>query len=158
MEKLKNLITFMTFIFLWLIIIGLNVFVFGTKGSLTVYGIILLTYLSIKMGLSFFYRPYKGSVGQYKVAAIIPSYNEDGVGLLETLKSVQKQTYPIAEIFVIDDGSVDKTGIKLVEDYVKLNGFGDQVIVHQMPENVGKRHAQAWAFERSDADVFLTVD
>lgn len=54
MEKLKNLITFMTFIFLWLIIIGLNVFVFGTKGSLTVYGIILLTYLSIKMGLSFF--------------------------------------------------------------------------------------------------------
>lgn len=59
MEKLKNLITFMTFIFLWLIIIGLNVFVFGTKGSLTVYGIILLTYLSIKMGLSFFIVPIK---------------------------------------------------------------------------------------------------
>ncbi|SQG83980.1 hyaluronan synthase [Streptococcus uberis] len=59
MEKLKNLITFMTFIFLWLIIIGLNVFVFGTKGSLTVYGIILSTYLSIKMGLSFFIVPIK---------------------------------------------------------------------------------------------------
>ncbi|MGT2934105.1 glycosyltransferase family 2 protein [Streptococcus catagoni] len=158
MEKIRNLVTFVTFIILWLLIVLLNVFVFGTKGSLAVYGIILIIYLSVKMGLSFFYRPYKGKVGNYKVAAIVPSYNEDGYGLLDTLKSILVQTYPIDEIFIIDDGSADQTGIKLIEDYVNENKLSDKVIVHRLPENVGKRHAQAWAFERSDADVFLTVD
>ncbi|MGT2808285.1 glycosyltransferase [Streptococcus iniae] len=158
MEKLKNLITFTTFIILWVLMIFLNTYVFGSKGSLTPYGILLLIYLTLKMSLSFFYRPYKGKVGNYKVAAIIPSYNEDGESLLETLKSVQSQTYPIAEIFVVDDGSADKTGIKMIEDYIANNPDATNVIAHRLPENVGKRHAQAWAFSRSDADVFLTVD
>lgn len=65
MEKIKNAITFVTFIVLWTLLIMLNVFVFGTKGSLAVYGIVLMVYLSVKMGLSFLYRPYKGQAGQY---------------------------------------------------------------------------------------------
>ncbi|KHD44658.1 glycosyltransferase [Streptococcus hongkongensis] len=158
MEKLKNGITFVTFIVLWLLLVTLNVFVFGTKGSLAVYGIVLMIYLSVKMGLSFWYCPYKGQAGNYHVAAIIPSYNEDGESLLETLKSVEAQNYPIREIFVIDDGSADQSGINLIENYVKENNKADQIIVKRLPENVGKRHAQAWAFERSKADVFLTVD
>lgn len=158
MEKIKNAITFVTFIVLWMLLIMLNVFVFGTKGSLAVYGIVLMVYLSVKMGLSFLYRPYKGQAGQYHVAAIIPSYNEDGQSLLETLKSVEAQNYPIREIYVIDDGSADISGISKIEDYVNSNNKADKIIVKRLEQNVGKRHAQSWAFERSKADVFLTVD
>lgn len=32
------------------------------------------------------------------------------------------------------------------------------VITHRLRRNRGKRHAQAWAFKISDADMFLTVD
>ncbi|MCD3452045.1 glycosyltransferase family 2 protein [Streptococcus equi subsp. zooepidemicus] len=159
MRTLKNLITVVAFSIFWVLLIYVNVYLFGAKGSLSIYGFLLIAYLLVKMSLSFFYKPFKGRAGQYKVAAIIPSYNEDAESLLETLKSVQQQTYPLAEIYVVDDGSADETGIKRIEDYVRETGdLSSNVIVHRSEKNQGKRHAQAWAFERSDADVFLTVD
>ncbi|WP_285004970.1 glycosyltransferase family 2 protein, partial [Lactococcus garvieae] len=143
----------------WSVLIYLNTLVLGIKSSFGIYGITLVTYLFLKMSLSFIYKPFKGSVKNYKVAAVIPSYNEDKDSLLKTLKSVLCQTYPLQEIFIIDDGSPDQTAIQFIEDYVKKEPIiCRNVIVHRLPMNKGKRHAQSWAFERSDADVFLTVD
>lgn len=147
------------FLLLWSVLIYLNTLIFGIKSSFGIYGITLVTYLFLKVSLSFIYKPFKGSVKNYKVAAVIPSYNEDKDSLLKTLKSVLCQTYPLQEIFTIDDGSPDQTAIQGIEDYVKKEPIiCRNVIVYRLPMNKGKRHAQSWAFERSDADVFLTVD
>lgn len=127
--------------------------------ALGLYGIILMVYLLTKMGLSFIYKPFKGAPKQYKVATVIPSYNEDGDGLIETLESILAQTYPIDKIYIVDDGSPDLSGYEKVSDYVANHPDTCQnVIVHRLEKNAGKRHAQAWAFRQSDADVFFTID
>lgn len=59
----------------------------------------------------------------------------------------------------MDDGSPDQTATNYIEEYVKLNLIKcKNVIVRKQPENKGKRHAQAYAFKNSDADIFFTVD
>lgn len=127
--------------------------------ALGLYGILLLIYLLAKMGLSFVYKPFTGKAGDFRVAAVIPSYNEDGDGLIQTLESILDQTYPIEAIYIVDDGSPDETGYQKVLAYVAEHAERcEKVIVHRLEQNAGKRHAQAWAFERSDADVFFTVD
>lgn len=158
-NRIRNIAIVIIFLLLWSVLIYLNTLVLGIKSSFGIYGITLVTYLFLKMSLSFIYKPFKGSAKNYKVAAVIPSYNEDKDSLLKTLKSVLCQTYPLQEIFIIDDGSPDQTAIQFIEDYVKKEPIiCRNVIVHRLPMNKGKRHAQSWAFERSDADVFLTVD
>lgn len=158
-NRIRNIAIVIIFLLLWSVLMYLNTLVLGIKSSFGIYGITLATYLFLKMSLSFIYKPFKGSVKNYKVAAVIPSYNEDKDSLLKTLKSVLCQTYPLQEIFIIDDGSPDQTAIQGIEDYVKKEPIiCRNVIVYRLPMNKGKRHAQSWAFERSDADVFLTVD
>lgn len=158
MPIFKKTLIVLSFIFLISILIYLNMYLFGTS-TVGIYGVILITYLVIKLGLSFLYEPFKGKPHDYKVAAVIPSYNEDAESLLETLKSVLAQTYPLSEIYIVDDGSSNTDAIQLIEEYVNREvDICRNVIVHRSLVNKGKRHAQAWAFERSDADVFLTVD
>ena len=43
-----------------------------------------------------------------KISIVIPAYNAEQT-LLETIKSVQKQTFSDFEIIVINDGSTDRT-------------------------------------------------
>lgn len=127
--------------------------------ALGLYGIILMFYLFTKMTLSFIYKPFTGAPKDYKVAAVIPSYNEDGDGLIQTLESILAQTYPIDKIYVVDDGSPDQSCYKKVKAYVQEHPETcSHVIVHTLPQNAGKCHAQGWAFKQSDADVFFTVD
>ncbi|MGT2829374.1 glycosyltransferase [Streptococcus hillyeri] len=127
---------------------------------LNAYGIFLMIYLFSKMLFSFTYKEYKGTVKKdYKVACVIPSYNEAGNGLINTLESIANQTYPVEEIYFIDDGSPDKSGMLELMAYVNNNKEKyKNVIIHLAEQNKGKRHAQAYAFERSNADVFFTVD
>lgn len=127
--------------------------------ALSLYGIILLIYLFAKMGLSFIYKPFTGKAKPFKVACVIPSYNENGDGLIETLDSILAQTYPIETIYIVDDGSPDPTGFRQVEAYVAANRKRcENVVICRIKQNQGKRHAQAWAFAQSDAEVFFTVD
>ena len=51
------------------------------------------------------------------ISVIIPAYNSEAT-IVETIKSVQLQTYDHWEIIVVDDGSVDKT-VLLVNDLAK---------------------------------------
>lgn len=81
----KKTLIILSFIFLISILIYLNMYLFGTS-TVGIYGVILITYLVIKLGLSFLYEPFKGKPHDYKVAAVIPSYNEDAESLLETLR------------------------------------------------------------------------
>lgn len=150
----KNFLTILLFGILFLGLIWLQ-----ADRALGLYGILLLIYLLSKMILSFVYKPAKGEAGQYRVACVIPSYNESGAGLIETLESILVQTYPIEQIYIVDDGSPDQTGFEELKAFVEENAHKCQkVILHRLEQNAGKRHAQAWAFQQSDADVFFTID
>ncbi|MCA1060261.1 glycosyltransferase [Rossellomorea aquimaris] len=147
------------------------------KLNLTIglYGAVMISYLLGKMLLSFKYQEIMGDPPDLKVSVVIPSYNEEPQAVLGTIESILKQDYPVHEIFVIDDGSKDVSAYHAVQ---KLHenlqaGVGatfselkkdnpsfhmPNLIVHRLPQNKGKRHAQIWAFERATGDVFITVD
>jgi hyaluronan synthase len=142
---------------------------------LGIYGSAMITYLLGKMLLSFKYTPYKGEAPDLKVSVVIPSFNENPKAVKGTIESVLRQDYPIHEIFFVDDGSKDTSG------FDELNRMKDnfsswfqevaseitykgkpmpepKLLVHRLPQNRGKRHAQIWAFERATGDVFVTLD
>ncbi|HHG6295624.1 TPA: glycosyltransferase [Streptococcus suis] len=161
-KKKRNLLELIAVLLVFAVLIILtfliNVYVKGT-GIIGVYGLVLFIYLLLKMGLSFCYKPIESPVGNYKVVAVVPSYNEEGSGLLDTLESLINQTYPLDKIYIVDDGSSDLTGYNQVKAYLDQHPeLDNQVVLHYAEQNAGKRHAQAWAFKRSDADIFLTVD
>ncbi|WP_088071629.1 glycosyltransferase family 2 protein [Gottfriedia luciferensis] len=136
----------------------------GISKSFGLYGSIMIIYLIGKMLLSFLYKAYINDPPELKVSVIIPSYNEKPSAVIETIKSVLNQDYPVHEIFFIDDGSKDKSGYLAVLEFKKTyeKNFKDKkrprLIVHRLEQNQGKRHAQIWAFKQADCDIFFTVD
>ncbi|MFY4775607.1 glycosyltransferase [Metabacillus sp. RGM 3146] len=147
----------------------------GLNLTIGIYGSVMIAYLLGKMLLSFKYNTVDLDPPDMKVSVIIPSYNEAPDAVLGTIESILKQDYPIHEIFVIDDGSKDisayEATLKLKENLA--SGSSEtlaalaaadpsyklpNLIVHRLPKNAGKRHAQIWAFERATGDIFVTVD
>jgi hyaluronan synthase len=136
---------------------------------LGIYGTLMVSYLLGKMILSFFYKPYSSENLSYmKVSVVIPVYNESPQSLSNTINSILSQDYPIYEIIVVDDGSEDMSGynaLKEMESAVNQIAFTSssdfhipRMIVHRLPQNKGKRHAQAWAFKRAKGEIIVTVD
>lgn len=82
------------------------------------------------------------------VSVIIPTYNY-GRFVGEAIESVLAQTYPIAEIVVVDDGSTDDT-----EDIVRR--FGDVRYIKQ--PNAGVCAARNKGFEISTGEIIAFLD
>ncbi|MDY7043661.1 glycosyltransferase [Virgibacillus sp. M23] len=164
---------FIVFIFV-ITVSGMLYVNYMSKGKfdlfLGVYGSMMVTYLLGKMALSFFYKPYASIKGKnLKVSVVIPSYNESSQSLSSTIESLLEQDYPIYEIIVVDDGSKDlsgyhslnemKDGINQVASTSESSSSNTPYLrVHKLEKNVGKRHAQAWAFERVEGDIIVTID
>jgi hyaluronan synthase len=136
---------------------------------LGIYGTLMVSYLLGKMILSFFYKPYSSKDLPYmRVSVVIPAYNESPQSLSNTINSILAQDYPIYEIIVVDDGSKDMSGYNALNEIasavnqVAITGSSEfhipRMIVHRLPENKGKRHAQAWAFRRAKGEIIVTVD
>lgn len=139
--------------------------------TIGIYGSVMIGYLLGKMLLSFKYTEVTMDPPDLKVSVVIPSYNEAPDAVLGTVESILKQDYPIHEIFVIDDGSKDRSAydavLKLRDSLKTVSGETaalfpaghiPKLIVHRLPQNKGKRHAQIWAFERGTGDIFVTID
>ncbi|MGY3778649.1 glycosyltransferase family 2 protein [Isobaculum melis] len=85
-----------------------------------------------------------------KVVAIIPAFNEDADLLKATILSIKRQSYSVAEIHVVDDGSKPA-----------VIPFDCPGVHWHVQENKGKRLAQALALKSIDSettDFILTVD
>ena len=82
------------------------------------------------------------------VSAYIPSYNNENT-ISEAINSLKKQTYPLDEIFVIDDGSVDKT-VEIAE----MCG----VRIYKNKKNKGRGFTRAKAMEIAKNDIVLCCD
>jgi len=127
-----------------------------TGVGVSVYGLVALSYLAVKLVLAICYRPPAGDPSQAgTVAAVVPFYNEDPVALEACLRSILGQSRPVDRIYVVDDGSDDDECLIAA---LELLAGHPGAIVYRLDRNRGKRHAQAWAFARLKTDIVLTVD
>lgn len=128
--------------------------------AFSIYGWGMIIYLILKTGLSMLYRVDKSAPPDLKVTVVIPFYNESKESLLTLLRGLELQTYPISEIFIVDDGSPTEIIVELMEESQKLFSleFINKIQMHRLAENKGKRFAQAYAFQNSIGEVFFTMD
>lgn len=119
------------------------------------YGVVAVSYLGIKIAMATAYRPYTGTIKPGRVAVVVPLYNEDPEVVEQSIRSILRQTRPVDEIWVIDDGSSDSAGVERAQRMLASIPTG---YVYVLRENRGKRFAQTVAFERSTADIFVTID
>jgi biofilm PGA synthesis N-glycosyltransferase PgaC len=83
------------------------------------------------------------------ITAIIPAYNESE-SIADTIRSLQRQTYPIAEIIVVDDCSSDNTGSVAATLGVTLL---------RPPSNTGsKAGAQTYALSSVQTEFCMAID
>lgn len=86
----------------------------------------------------------------YQISVIIPAYNAEKT-ILQTLDSVQKQTFSNFEIIVINDGSTDRT-LEL------LQSIQDERLKIFSYENGGLPVARNRGIERATGDFFAFLD
>lgn len=87
-----------------------------------------------------------------KISIIIPVYNVEGY-LRNCLNSILAQTFRDFEVFIVDDGSTDKTG-EICDEY--KNRDGRITVIHK--ENEGVSVARNTAIEIATGDYFLFFD
>lgn len=92
------------------------------------------------------------------VSVVIPAYNAEKT-ILDTIESVQKQSFSDFEVIVINDGSTDKT-LDLVNaiDDSRIKVFSYENGGLSVARNRGISHAQGEFITFLDADDLWTVD
>jgi biofilm PGA synthesis N-glycosyltransferase PgaC len=83
-----------------------------------------------------------------KVSAFVPCFN-NAKTILETIDSIKKQTYPISELFVIDDNSSDESVSILKER---------DITVYNNEKNFGRGYVRAQAINIAQYDYLLSCD
>ena len=85
------------------------------------------------------------------LSVIIPTYNRADL-LMQALKSVQKQTHPVDEVIVVDDGSTDGTRDRVLSEFPDVQLFSQPQSGVSSARNAGIRQARGeWvAFLDSD--------
>lgn len=83
-----------------------------------------------------------------KVSAFIPCFN-NATTILEAVESIKKQSYPISELFVVDDGSTDNS-VKILRD--------EGIIVHTNKYNMGRGYTRKKALELANYPIVVCCD
>ena len=114
----------------------------------------MLTYEVYK--ITYFY--YNTKVKMIPISVIIPAYNAERT-ILETIASVQQQTFLDFELIVIDDGSTDQT-LKLVHSFAdeRIKTFSYKNAGVSVARNRGIAHATGEFIAFLDADDLWTPD
>ena len=87
--------------------------------------------------------------GARKVRVIVPAYNE-AASVADTIRSLRSQTYPVAEIVVVDDCSSDRTAAV---------ALAHGATVTRPPRNTGsKAGAQNFALSGFDTEFTMAID
>lgn len=88
-----------------------------------------------------------------KVSIITPAWNSEKY-IVETIKSVQKQTYTNWEMIIVDDCSTDKT-VDIVKDIAK---YDSRIKILMQPENYGAAKARTRGMEESTGRFIAYLD
>ena len=86
------------------------------------------------------------------ISVIVPAFNAESY-LSSCIKSIQEQTYPLLEILVIDDGSIDSTGD--IADRLALSDSRIRVF-HQ--KNCGVSRSRNMGIRHSNGDFLCFID
>lgn len=89
------------------------------SGYYILYSLIILGiyfFASIRVWFTYKPSPYLDVVYHKnpKVSVLLPAYNEE-VSIVDSVKSILKQTYTNIDIIIVNDGSIDSTKKKLIE-------------------------------------------
>lgn len=87
------------------------------------------------------------------VSVVIPAYNEEE-NIASTLQSILRNTYPVREIIVVDDGSTDGT----IHEIERIRRQYPSVIRFIHVQNGGKARALNIAFQRARSQVVVAID
>lgn len=87
-----------------------------------------------------------------KYSVIVPVYNVEAY-LTECVNSVLKQTYGNFELILVDDGSVDSSGV-LCDEFAKKD---DRIKVYHK-QNGGQLHARCFGIKKATGDYYVFLD
>jgi len=88
----------------------------------------------------------------YKVSVVIPCYNEEDC-ICGTINAVLSSTYPIEKVFVVNDGSTDRTA-EIVEKLARKN----KKIILLNKKNGGKADSLNYALKFVKTELVAIVD
>lgn len=108
------------------------------------FGLIMMAYTN---------ETFKGNPDKLKTCAVITVYNEDPGTFKKMLKSLNKQTQKLDKVIIIDDGSQTPDCWNIYKAW-ETTLKSDYIY----KKNAGKREAQAVAFRRYKAEVYVTID
>lgn len=91
----------------------------------------------------------KGEVPNFKIAIIIPAYNEEKC-IADTIRSIKKQTVKIDQIIVVDDCSKDRTG--------EISKKMGATVVKTLKNQGTKAMAQNYILPKLNVDLVITID
>ena len=123
---------------------------------LSIYGLVVVSYISSRFVFSAFYRPSKDHGIEPHVAIVMPGFNEEEA-IATSLRSLLELHYPAdkLEIVAVNDGSTDNTLAEMAKVAATANG---RVRVIDFPKNRGKRAAMAAGIRSTEADIVAFVD
>src|SRR3989344_7437954 len=121
----------------------------------TIYSLLALTYIWYRY-IFLFVKDQKYKPLNYNplISIIIPTYNEKPRYLRKCVESVINADGN-KEIFIVDDGSTDKTTKNVLKN---LKTKYPVLIIHSFKNNKGKRKAQDYAFRRANGEFLITMD
>ncbi|MEO0337570.1 MAG: glycosyltransferase family A protein, partial [Pseudomonadota bacterium] len=92
-----------------------------------------------------------------RVSVIVPACNEEN-DIVETLESLQSQTYPNFEVIAVNDRSTDNTG-RLIEEFCKDKANFHAIEVRELPGGwLGQNHAMHIGSKKASGDYLLFTD
>jgi hyaluronan synthase len=123
---------------------------------LSLYGLVVVFYISSRFLFSAFYRSGKDHGLEPYVAIVMPGFNEEAA-IAVSLRSLLELDYPAdkLEIVAVNDGSTDNTLREMEKVAATANG---RVRVINFPQNRGKRAAMAAGIRATAADIVAFVD
>lgn len=124
-------------------------------------GILLLSYMIIKLVFSFFYAPYVGTkqyneqLSTVMIDVVIPFYNEELAVIKKQIISFQQQTFQNFHLHYVDDGS---NSLEVYDYLQKIAQMYPKLSVVRTAHNGGKRSAQCLIFPHVTGDFVFTTD
>lgn len=126
------------------------------------YGMLVATYIFLRLIISYFYNPGKIKVNVKYVPSVtvgVPAKNEEKE-IVQTIMAIAKSEYPKSKlnIITVDDGSTDNTYNQMKKAKLKAEKLGVKVLVAKFKMNKGKRAGMKYVIDKTKSDLVVFID